>query len=186
MKKLLLTLALGLICATGFSQFVVEDGTYTYSDEYTTENAHRKVVNLLNTFNNSTQSAEIKSDNDSIVKAEVVFNVKASYNPFAGSFVENFQFDAIFKISGDQVTVVAENFYTVNVYRGYGVSKEVKAYDERVEEYETALQKLNAGTLKGKDKKDAKEIVSDWQETSAAINKEFNERFVSTLKRKLK
>ena len=108
------------------------------------------------------------------------------YNPFAGSFVENFQFDAIFKISGDQVTVVAENFYTVNVYRGYGVSKEVKAYDERVEEYETALQKLNAGTLKGKDKKDAKEIVSDWQETSAAINKEFNERFVSTLKRKLK
>jgi len=40
--------------------------------------------------------------------------------------------------------------------------------------------------LKGKEKKDAKEIVDDWNATSAAINKEFNERFVNTLKKKLK
>ena len=186
MKKLFLTLALGLICATGFSQFVQEDGTYVYNDEYTTENAHRKVVNMLNTFNNSTQSAEIKTDNDSLVKAEVVFNVKASYNPFAGSFVENFQFDAVFKIDGDQITLLCDNFYTINVYRGYGVNKEVKAYDERIEEYEEASRKLNSGSVKGKEKKEAKEIVDDWNETSAAINKEFNERFVSTLKKKLK
>ena len=105
MKKLFLTLALGLICATGFSQFVQEDGTYVYNDEYTTENAHRKVVNLLNTFNSTTQSAEIKTDNDSLVKAEIVMNVKASYNPFAGGFAENFQFNATFKIDGDQVAL---------------------------------------------------------------------------------
>lgn len=64
--------------------------------------------------------------------------------------------------------------------------KEVKAYDERVEEYEEAVRKLNSGSLKGKEKKDAKEIVDDWNATSAAINKEFNERFVNTLKKKLK
>ena len=49
-----------------------------------------------------------------------------------------------------------------------------------------AVRKLNSGSLKGKEKKDAKEIVDDWNATSAAINKEFNERFVNTLKKKLK
>lgn len=186
MKKLFLTLALGLICATGFSQFVQEDGTYVYNDEYTTENAHRKVVNLLNTFNSTTQSAEIKTDNDSLVKAEIVMNVKASYNPFAGGFAENFQFNATFKIDGDQVTVLCDNFYTINIYSGFGTNKEVKAYDERVDEYETASRKLNNGSLKGKEKKEAKDVVEDWEETSAAINKEFKERFVNTLRKKLK
>ena len=38
MKKLFLTLVLGLICAVGFSQFTMEDGTYTYTNEFTTEN----------------------------------------------------------------------------------------------------------------------------------------------------
>lgn len=186
MKKLFLTLALGLLCATGFSQFTLEDGTYTYNDEYTAENAHRKVVNMLNTFNTSSQAAEIKIDNDTLVKAEVVFNVKASYNPFAGSFIENFQMDVTFKIDGDHITVIGDKFYTINVYSGYGTNKEVRAYDERVEEYENASRRLNSGTLKGKDKKQAKEIVEDWEESSAAINKEFKERFVSTLKKKLK
>jgi hypothetical protein len=186
MKKLFLTLALGLFIATGFAQFTQEDGAYTYNDEYTAENAHRKVLNLLNTFNSTSQSAEIKSDNDSIVKAEVVMNVKASYNPFAGGFVENFQMDVTFKIDGDHITVLGENFYTINVYSGYGTHKEVRSYDERVEEYEKAYRRLNSGTLKGKEKKDAKDIVSDWEETSAAINKEFNERFVYALKKKLK
>lgn len=175
-----------MICATGFSQFMVEDGTYTFSDEYTCENAHRKVVNLLNTFNTTTQGAEIKTDNDTLVKAEVVMNVKAAYNPFAGGFAENFQLDVTFKIDGDHVSVFGDNFYTINVYSGYGTHKEVKAYDERVEEYEEALQKLNSGVLKGKEKKEAKEIVEDWEELSAAINKEFKERFVNTLKKKLK
>ena len=186
MKKLFLTLTLGLFVATGFAQFTQEDGTYIYTDEYTCENAHRKVVNLLNTFNTTTQGAEIKTDNDTLVKAEVVMNVKASYNPFAGGFAENFQLDVTFKIDGDHVTVLGDNFYTINVYSGYGTHKEVKAYDERVEEYETASRKLNSGTLKGKEKKEAKDIVDDWNETSAAINKEFNERFVNTLKKKLK
>ena len=185
MKKLFLTLALGLICATGFSQFTQEDGTYDFRDEYTTENAHRKVVNLLNTFNTSTQSAEIKVDNDTLVKAEVVMNTKVAYNPFAGGFVENFQMDATFKIDGDHVTVVCDKFYTINVYSGYGTHKEVKAYDERIEEYENASRQLNSGTLKGKEKKEVKEIVDDWEESSAAINKEFNERFLNTLKKKL-
>ncbi len=185
MRKLFLTLALGLLCVTGFSQFTQEDGTYVYHDEYTTDNAHRKVVNLLNTFNSTTQRAEIKTDTETLVKAEVVMNVKASYNPFAGGFSENFQLDVTFKIDGDQVTVLGDNFYTINIYSGYGTNKEVKAYSERVEEYEEALRKLNSGTLKGKEKKEAKNIVEDWEETSAAINKEFKERFVNTLKKKL-
>ncbi|MCR5551264.1 MAG: hypothetical protein K6F40_10055 [Bacteroidales bacterium] len=185
MKKLFLTLALGLLCVAGFSQFTYEDGTYTYQDEYTTENAHRKVVNLLNTFNGTTQSAKITTNTDTLVKAEVVFNVKASYNPFAGSFVENFQMDVTFKIDGEHVTVLGDNFYTINVYSGYGSNKEVKSYDERKEEYDNASRKLNSGTLKGKDKKDAKSIVDDWEESSAAIDKEFKARFVNTLKKKL-
>ncbi len=94
--------------------------------------------------------------------------------------------DVTFKIDGDHVTVLGDNFYTINVYSGYGSNKEVKSYDERKEEYDNASRKLNSGTLKGKDKKQAKEIVEDWEESSAAINKEFKERFVSTLKKKLK
>ncbi|MBO4503655.1 MAG: hypothetical protein J5730_02440 [Bacteroidales bacterium] len=186
MKKLLLTLALGLLCFTGFSQFTEEDGNYTYHNEYTTENAHRKVVNFLNTFNSSTQSAEIKSDEETLVKAQIVMNVKVAYNPFAGGFVENFQMDVTFKIEGDHVTVLGDNFYTINVYSGYGTNKKVQTYSERVEEYEKASRGLNSGTLKGKEKKEAKEVVEDWEETSAAINKEFNERFVNGLKNKLK
>ena len=185
MKKLFLTLALGLLWMVGFSQFTYEDGTYTYQDEYTTENAHRKVVNLLNTFNGTTQSAKITTNTDTLVKAEVVFNVKASYNPFAGSFIENFKMDVTFKIDGDHVTVLGDNFYTINVYSGYGSNKEVKSYDERKEEYDNASRKLNSGTLKGKDKKDAKSIVDDWEESSAAIDQEFKTRFVNTLKKKL-
>jgi len=186
MKKFFLTLTLGLLVATGFAQFTEEDGTYIYTDEYTCENAHRKVVNMLNTFNSTTQSAEIKTDNDTLVKAEVVMNVKASYNPFAGGFAENFQFDVVFKIDGDHITVLADNFYTINVYSGFGTNKEVKSYDERIDEYETASRKLNSGSLKGKEKKEAKDIVDDWEDTSAAINKEFKERFISTMKKKLK
>ena len=116
MKKLFLTLALGFLCVTGFSQFTQEDGTYVYNDEYTCENAHRKVVNLLNTFNTTTQGADIKTDNDTLVKAEVVMNVKASYNPFAGGFAENFQLDVTFKIDGDHVTVLGDNLYTIKLY----------------------------------------------------------------------
>lgn len=186
MKKLFLTLALGLICATGFSQFSEEDGSYYYSNEFTAENAYSKVVKMLNTFNNSTQGAEIKTKSDTLVTAEVVFNAKASYNPFAGSFYENFQFDATFKIDGDHVTVLCDNFYTIFIYSGYGRNKEVKSYDERVEEYEAAVAGLNNGTLSGKAKKEAKSTVSDWEESSAAINQEFNGRWVKALNSKLK
>lgn len=186
MKKLFLTLALGLICATGFSQFSEEDGSYYYSNEFTAENAYSKVVKMLNTFNNSTQGAEIKTKSDTLVTAEVVFNAKASYNPFAGSFYENFQFDATFKIDGDHVTVLCDNFYTIFIYSGYGRNKEVKSYDERVEEYEAAVAGLNNGTLSGKAKKEAKSTVSDWEESSAAISQEFNGRWVKALNSKLK
>lgn len=185
MKKIFLTLVLGLICAVGFSQFTKEDGAYIYTNEFTTENAHSKVVKMLNTFNTTTQSAEIKTNTDDMVMATVVMNTKASYNPFAGAFVENFQMDVTFKFDGDHVAVRSENFYTVFIYSGYGAKKEVRSYDERVEEYESASAKLNSGTLKGKEKKECKDIVDDWEESNEAIIKEFNVRFVNTLERKL-
>lgn len=186
MKKLLATLAFALLCFAGYSQFTLVDDEYTYSNDYTTENAHKKVVQLLNTFNNTTQSAEIKTDEDNLVKATIVINVSAKYNPFAGGFVENFQMDATFKFDGDNVELVCDNFYTIFVYSGYGTNKEVKSYTERVEAYEAAVEGLNNGTLSGKAKKEAKSTVSDWEESRAAINKEFNERWVRALNNKLK
>lgn len=186
MKKFFTTLLFALICMLGYSQFTQVDGDFVYTTDFTAENAHKKIVQMLNTFNSTTQAAEIKTNEDNLVKAEVVFNVAAKYNPFAGSFVENFQMDATFKIDGDNVELVCDNFYTIFVYSGYGTNKQVRSYVERNEEYEAALEGLNNGTLSGKQKKEAKSTVSDWEESSAAINQEFNKRWISTLKKKIK
>lgn len=123
MKKLFLTLVLGLICAVGFSQFTMEDGTYIYTNEFTTENARSKVVKLLNTFNATTQSAKIKTNTDEMVVATVVMNTKASYNPFAGAFVENFQMDVTFTFDGATLQFALKTFIPFSFIAGTAQKK---------------------------------------------------------------
>ena len=157
--------------------------TKTISTNNSMEKNQMLVKSYLKTMSGT--DVDIKENTGDDVEARVKFNTKVTYNPFAGTFTEWLRYDIKFTFSGSDVTYTVYDIVVSNAYAGYGAAENKATMEEKIMEYNHAKEKLQE-KISGKEKKEYKDIVEDWEDSLKNHEEEFTKRVIDAIAKKLK
>ena len=100
----------------------------------------------------------ISAENDELIY-RLKRNTQNRYNPFAGNFRESLSFRLTAKWVNGNVEVLISDMMLESNYLGYGQRNEMENLSVKVTQYEEAVDKATNG--KGKEKKEAKDLIED-------------------------
>ena len=83
------------------------------------------------------------------------------YNPFAGNFTEDMAFNLLVTYSDNSIKLHITEPTVVCGYSGYGSNVTSKSFAGRIDEYNMYQEKLNNGSVKGKEKKQIKNEIKN-------------------------
>lgn len=106
---------------------------------------------------------------------ELKKNTKTRYNPFAGNFNESMQFKMAVTYADGKVLVRLYDINLENKYEGYGKNVRNDTFSGKIAEYEEAAEK--AATAKGKEKKEAEEVMENINDSLNMCEEEMNKIF---------
>ena len=104
----------------------------------------------------------ISTENDELVY-RLKRNTQNRYNPFAGNFRESLSFRFSAKWVNGNILVTVSDMMLESNYLGFGQRQEIENLSIKIAQYEEAAYKVANG--KGKEKKDAKDVVEDLNES---------------------
>ncbi len=192
MKKII---GIVLFIFVSFVSFGQKFDVFTLNDEglciitktISTNNSMEKNQMLAKSYLKTMASSDvdIKENTGDDVVATVKFNTKVTYNPFAGNFTEWLRYDIKFSFSGSDVTYTVYDIVVSNVYTGFGATENKATMEEKIMEYNDAKEKLK-GKLSGKEKKEYKDIVEDWEDSLENHEEEFTKRVTDAIAKKFK
>ena len=190
MKKIIGIVLFILLSFTSFGQnfdvFTLNDqGLCVITKTISTNNSMEKNQMLAKSYLKTVEAdVNIKDNIGDDVVATVKFNTKVSYNPFAGTFTEWLSFDIKFTFSGSKVTYTVYDIVVTNMYSGSGRTTENRAtMEEKIMQYNHAKEKLKEN-LSGKEKREYKDIVEDWEDSLENHEEEFTKRVTNAIDRK--
>ena len=109
------------------------------------------------------EKKDVISNNEEGMLYSLKRNTQNRYNPFAGNFRESLVFKLEVKMVDGAVQIKAYDMMIESAYLGYGQREETFNIANKIEEYNEAMDKVNNG--KGKEKKDAKDVIEDINES---------------------
>lgn len=125
----------------------------------------------------SFESKEIISAEDGELICRLKKNTQTRYNPFAGNFRESLSFRFSAKWVNDKVEVLISDMTLESNYMGYGQRNVMENLSVKVAQYEEAVDKATNG--KGKEKKEAKDLIEDLNESLNLCEEELGKVFDS-------
>lgn len=150
---------------------IVERTFDTDKDGVAAMKAFKTAINKQKFENRSTIS---ETPGESIVY-ELKKNTKTRYNPFAGNFNEAMQFKMNARYENGAVKVVLYDITLENKYEGYGKNTTNETFSGKIAEYEEATE--TAAKAKGKDKKEAEEVIENVNDSLNTCEEEMNKMF---------
>lgn len=107
-------------------------------------------------------------------------NTKSRYNPFAGNFNEAMEFKMNVVYAAGKVVVTINEMALENRYEGYGKNTTNDSFAGKLSEYEEAVEK--AAASKGKEKKQAEEVIENVNESFNMCEEELGKIFAAIQK----
>ena len=133
----------------------------TFETDKDAQEAIKAVKLALN--KQSFEFKEIISTEDGGLIYRLKKNTQNRYNPFAGNFRESLSFRFSAKWVNEKVEVLISEMTLESNYVGYGQRNVMENLSVKIAQYEEALD--NAANGKGKEKKEAKELIEDLNES---------------------
>lgn len=127
---------------------------------------------------------ELIEENDSTVTYKLFKNTKNMFNPFAGNFSENLQCFVTATVKDNNVNIIFEDFTIVFRYLGYGAKEEIKSFEDRINQYNENIEKINNPSTK---KKDRKKLIDEQEDINDELNRSQEElnKIIDMIKRGL-
>jgi hypothetical protein len=150
---------------------VVERSFDTDNDAQAALKAFKVVLNKVTLESRSTIN-EVPGES---ILYELKKNTKTRYNPFAGNFNESMQFKMAVTYADGKVLVRLYDINLENKYEGYGKNVRNDTFSGKIAEYEEAAE--TAATAKGKEKKEAEEVMENINDSLNMCEEEMNKIF---------
>ena len=173
MKKLILFVLAAVMALPMFAGSNPKNWNFTVNDEgdcavirtYATNKDAQEAIKAIKMALNkqSFESKDIISNENGELVYRLKKNTQNRYNPFAGNFRESLSFRFTAKWVNGTVEVIASDMMLESNYLGYGQHQEMENLSVKIAQYEEAVDKAANG--KGKEKKEAKDIIEDINES---------------------